>query len=1068
MALNIIKIEEEILQFFNKNEIAEKWRNQNKYKKFFKFLQGPPYPNAAPHIGHYLTTVIKTTILRHKVREGFDIKYKATWDTHGLNVELALQKQLGLKTNLDIINYGIDKYNSKCEELVFSNVEIWNKTYNKAAFFIDYSNPTIHTATFEYMNMMFKHIQTLYKKGYLYKSFKLMYHSPTLGSVLSNMEAKQNYININESGIIVKFQDKNELDLYYLSYTTTPWTLYGHFCLAANASITYVKVKYNNEKFILSKNLLKSVFGKMKYEILEEFNGRELKDKEYNPIFDKYNNLTEYKYKIVLDDYVSNNEGTALLHCACAYGAEDYQIGLKNNLITKTSDLNELRCYLDDHCNFTDIVPEYKGKFVKDCDIEIINNLKEQNKLFKKISINHSIPHCYRSGVPLITKPAFGWFLDVEKVKERMIEINKEVNWCPETTRKRFDEWIINATDWCISRSRFYGCPLPIYEDEKGEEVYVIGSANELENLAGLEKNSIKNLHRQYIDNIRFKSPKTGNLLKRVPYVADVWLDSSMLTTNYYAENELQGDFQLDYISEGLDQTSCWFYYLLVISTMLYNKGSYKNVGCLGLVLDENRQKLSKTKQNYTDLQELIKKYGAEPLSLYLLSSPAGYGEGLSFKNSELKEIVRSIHIPLNSALSFFEEYKNLYEYKTDSEFRLDSSITFNNEFDIYLINLIDELNNNIQQDLDNYKMMNLVKYLTITIDKINNNYIKLNRYRLKGNLSIIQTYNALNCLGLNLFKLSMVISHIMPFFSEYLYGKLLPIYKTNYNLPESVQLILYKQILKLNIHKSYKQHHMETLKDVFIIIEMIRKMKSENNYTYKYPLKDVKIYKDKIIYYTKDHLELIKKECNILNLSLIKLEEKYELINIEITPNKAKLGKTYRKEADIIIKLLEQIPKDKLLDMYNSGSIELQPNIRLSNEYVDIKCTPIEKENYKSSLNDNTLVYINYELSDEVKERLYIDTMLSSIQNKRKEQELKPWNRVKINILSKVALFNTGFNKFKNYIYDVIGYNEVYLNESIEKNDNLVTYTEDFNNNKYLDNETNENQVRIDMIYTK
>ena len=747
--------------------------------------------------------------------------------------------------------------------------------------------------------------------------------------------------------------------------------------------------------------------------------------------------------------------GTGIVHLAPAFGADDHRVCLEHNLINKDDSPLQLRCHIDTHCNYLPIIHNYTGRFVKDCDKDIMNELKQRNLLFKKESINHSYPFCYRTDTPLIYRVQSTWFLEVSKIKTKLLEHNLKSSWYPQHVQMtRFHNWLEEVQDWNIARERYWGTCIPLWISEDKSETYCVKSAQHLEELANLEKGSLTDLHREFVDKIKFKSPKSGKLMTRISATFDCWYESGMMPYVYYNDEQRKGEFNVDFIAEGLDQTRGWFYTLHVLSVMLDNKPAFQHNIINGIVLAEDGKKMSKRLKNYTDPMKLVNEFGADALRMYLLSSSAVKAEPLKFKDEGLKEVIRAIHIPLNSAYGFMCDYIKLYEETFNEKFLVVPQLAMSdNKFNIYLAEKLDEFKTKITDDLDDYNLCNLYTYIREFVDVLNNNYIRLNRAKFKSSNNN-EAYEVLNMLCLTLYNVSLLLSPILPYYSEYLHQCIVKYFTLDYH--KSVHLKNYDEFI--DIREEYLTLEVCTRKEavksmlnceysklcnyynsnyneceyLFKIISLIGRFKAEHKLSLSTPIDNITIcLKDKTINIDKD---LIKKDCRIIEIKETKQIENY--LNYSFKPNQKEIGTKFRKESKIVNKLLSNIEYSKLKEMYDTNDIVLIDNINekkynLEQNDLEIQIKVVPYDNYQYIIDDNSeiLIYFDMNETENTIMRNYIDILTSTIQNKRKELGLKVWNKIELNLITKNELLINAYNTYKKLLDDILSY-ELKLND--------------------------------------
>jgi isoleucyl-tRNA synthetase len=722
----------------NKKEI-DKAVQDDKKKKLFSFLEGPPTANAPPGLHHLEVRTFKDIICKFKFMQGFSVPRKGGWDCHGLPVEVQIEKILKLKDKKDIVKYGTDKFIEKCRTSVFSNIEDWNKSTQELAYWIDLKNPYV-TLNNDYIESVWWSLKELYKKGLLYEGHKVVPFCPRCGTPLSSHEVAQGYKDVKEESVYIAFKIKNDKNGYILAWTTTPWTLPGNVALAVGEKIDYVKVKLKDgDTLILGKDRLEILKGN--YEIVENFKGKKLEGIEYEPLYDIPETQNENSHKVILADFVTTEDGTGVVHTAVMYGEDDYRVGISKGLPVVHTVGQDGR--------FLEIVPKFKGKFVKDAEKEIIEDLKKRSLLFKTEKIEHSYPFCWRCDSPLLYYGINSWFVKVSSIRERMVELNKEINWYPEHIKDgRFGNWLEGAKDWAVSRFKFWGTPLPVWRCSCGKEK-VIGSIEELRKESASKIGKEVDLHKPWIDNIELKC-SCGENMKRVPDVIDCWYDSgsaSFAQFHYPFENkkEFEKSFSYDFISEAIDQTRGWFYTLHVLATALFDKPAYKNVICAGHVVDENGEKMSKSKGNIITPKEIIDKTGVDAVRLQFCTVDSGNSKRFSY------ELMKESVIP------FLTVFYNTYSYYQQMpESKCKKKIE-----DKWILSKLNNLINEVTDDLENYSINNVFeKILNFVVNDFSRGYIKMTRER-EDNKEIVKEV---------LEKVCLLIAPFAPYISEFIY----------------------------------------------------------------------------------------------------------------------------------------------------------------------------------------------------------------------------------------------------------------------------------------------------------
>jgi isoleucyl-tRNA synthetase len=1035
MPYNFTKKEHNIQDFWKKENIFEKSLEKNKNNKPFVFYDGPPFATGSPHYGHILAGAIKDTICRNAQFNDYYVERRAGFDCHGLPVDHIVDKKLGLKNYQQIIDYGIKKYNDECRGVVLRCVDEWISTLERFGRWMDFENG-YKTMDTNYMESDWSVFNILWKKGLIYKGLKVMSYSTALGTPLSNFEAKSNYRSVTEESIIVKFKD-TITSWNYLVWTTTPWTLPSNMALCVNKDMEYNVVKYLNEYYVVAKSLLKSVFGSGKKQKLPDgmtitmtMKGSQLVGSEYKPIMNYYESDTDYKYKIISDDFVTDDSGTGIVHISPAFGEADLKVCIENNIVSKAG--NGIRCPVDKNGCFTDLIYEFTGKNVKECDKSIIVLLKEANKLFKRFNNQHEIAFCWRSDTPLIYKAVDSWFIDINAIKPQLLANNLKTNWIPEHIRdKRFHNWLEDARDWGFSRTRVWGTPIPIYTD--GDEYYCVSSIAELEQLAGLEPGTVTDLHRDNIDHLIITSPKTGNKLQRIDDVFDCWFESgAMPFAHQHFPFEKKFNFPADFIAEGVDQTRGWFYTLLVLSTIVKNEPAFKNVIVNGLVLANNGKKMSKRLKNYPNPIEVIDRYGADSLRLYLLCSPIVKAETLSFSEDGVRDISKSVLIPFENSYSFYYEQKMKYESKYNEQLSI-TELQSNNVYDKWIIHKMNSFKNELFNDLNSYRLFNCKTYIMSFVEKLNNQYIKLNKFRLKGDINQQSCKSFINTLGLCMLNLTIILSSLTPFFSEYLYQKLKNdlsegLINTKVSLNNSIHLLSYKnlQLEEFNEETKKQFDHIDKLHE---IINLVRIIRARDNIPFKMPVSDIIVCSNNAklkeqINFVLDHL---KTESNILNVQFDDINKYSQQI---ITCNKSTIGRQFKKMAKPIYAQVAKLSNEYVLK--NIDNLEIN-DVTLNKSHFNVQRNIMNKENYSYESTNDLIIYLNQTKNREIILQYYSKLLSTTIQKFRKELELKPWDKIIVNYVTQSNDFQEAFLTHKQTINDNIN-NPVHMNSNSNK----------------------------------
>ena len=682
--INFSQEEEKIMKLWSELNAFKSCLEQSKDKPRFVFYDGPPFATGMPHYGNLLAGIIKDVIPRWVHMSGYHVERRFGWDCHGLPIEYEIDKKLGIKSPEDVQRIGIDAYNNECRGIVMRYSNEWRWIVNRIGRWIDFDND-YKTMYPWFMESVWWAFNQLFEKGLVYRGVKVMPYSNACNTPLSNFETGLNYKDVVDPSVIVSFPLDESPDISLIAWTTTPWTLPSNMAVCVNPNSDYVKIKdkAKNQIYIMMEARLDMLYKKQdEYEILERFKGKVLEDKTYKPLFnyfEKFKKLTG-AFRVACDGYVSEDSGTGVVHQAPFFGEEDHRVCLAKGIILKDG---EVICPVDPCGRFTDAVTDFVGQYVKDADKNIIKHLKNEKRLVQQSTVKHSYPFCWRSDTPLIYRAIPSWFVRVESFADELVRVNQTTYWVPQFVQeKRFANWLRDARDWAISRNRYWGTPIPIWTSDDGEELVCVGSIKQLEELSGQK---ITDLHREFVDKITIPSKKGKGQLKRITEVFDCWFESGSMPygqAHYPFENkeQFEANFPSDFIAEGIDQTRGWFYTLLVLSTALFGKPPFKNVIVNGHVLASDGQKMSKSKKNYPDPVDIISKYGADAIRLYLINSPVVRGENIRFREEGVRDILKDVFLPWYNAYRFLVQNIEMFEKETNQQFRVDFKKLFSSQ----------------------------------------------------------------------------------------------------------------------------------------------------------------------------------------------------------------------------------------------------------------------------------------------------------------------------------------------------------------------------------------------------
>ncbi len=1019
--LSYREIEESILKYWQENNIFEKSITSREENKSFTFYEGPPTANGKPGIHHVMSRTLKDLVCRYKTLKGFRVLRKAGWDTHGLPVEIEVEKKLGIKHKSEVFDYGVENYNNACRQSVFTYLDLWEKMTTRMGYWIDLNSAYI-TLDNNYIESVWWALKTLFDKGLIYKDYKIVPQDPKSETVLSSHELALGYKETKDPSVYVLFKLKDK-DEYFLVWTTTPWTLISNVALAVGSEINYVKVKHNDKIIILAEDRL-SVLGD-DYEILEHIKGSQLQGIQYEQLF-KYLSVDKKAFYVCTADFVSTEDGSGIVHIAPAFGQDDYNL-------SKQYDLPMLQPVTRGGL-FTDEITDFAGKFVKDADNDIIYKLKSEGKLFKKETIVHSYPFSWRhQDVPVIYYARESWFIRTTSIADKMVELNKTINWQPpEVGSGRFGNWLADNKDWALSRDRFWATPLPIWVSDDGD-MFAVGSIDELktgfieEDGKKIPVSEVKDidLHKPFVDKITFE--KNGKIYKRTPELIDVWFDSGSMPFaqfHYPFENKEWFEkhaFPADFICEGIDQTRGWFYTLHAISTMLFGKVAFKNIIVNELILDKDGFKMSKSKGNTVDPFELFDKYGADATRWYLITNSPPWRPTL-FDVEGLSEVQRKFFGTFLNTYSFFALYANI-----DKFIYTEDNIDYSQrpEIDRWIISKLNSLIEEYENLMDNYDVTKAARAVSgFAIDHLSNWYVRRCRRRFWKSEMNDNKLSAYQTLYECLIVLSKLTSPFAPFLSEFIYQNLNEV--TGREKFESVHL---SDFPKSGYRDPELEERMELAQKV---VYLTRAMRAKANLKVRQPLQTIMVVADKN---KKTALESVKdiilEEVNIKQFTV--LDDDSEIVNKTAKANFKSIGPKFGKKVKSVAEAIKNLSKNQINKLEKSGKINLHiegEEISVNREDVEIISTEIEGRVVSSE--DGLIVAIDTNLTEELIYEGLAREFVNRIQNMRKDAGFEVTDRIKIY-----------FNSNEELVKAVKNFNDYIINETLADD---LRYTESLN----------------------
>lgn len=963
--LKFVEREKEVEKFWEDEEIFEKSIEDRKDSPTYMFYDGPPTANGKPHIGHVLTRVIKDMIPRYRTMKGYKVPRKAGWDTHGLPVELEVEKKLGLDGKEQIEAYGLEPFIKECKESVWKYKGMWEEFSGVVGFWADMENPYV-TYENNFIESEWWALKQIWDKGLLYKGFKVVPYCPRCGTPLSSHEVAQGYKDVKEKSAIVKFKVKGE-DAYFLAWTTTPWTLPSNVALCVNPVETYVRVRKEGTTYIMAEALVEKVL-ESDFEILDRFDGKSLEYKEYEPLFD-FVDPKKKAWFVTCDDYVTLTDGTGIVHIAPAFGEDDSRIGRKYDLpfIQLVNSKGEMTKET-----------KWEGVFVKKADPLVLKDLKENGKLFAAPTFEHSYPHCWRCDTPLIYYARESWYIKMTEVKDDLIRNNQTINWIPESIGKgRFGDWLENVQDWAISRNRYWGTPLNVWQCSCGA-MHSIGSIEELKSMSENCPEHIE-LHRPFIDAVTIKCPECGGQMKRVPEVIDCWFDSGSMPFaqhHYPFENKevFEQQFPADFISEAVDQTRGWFYSLLAVSTLIFNKAPYKNVIVLGHVQDENGQKMSKSKGNAVDPMDALREYGADAIRWYFYINSAPWLPN-RFYGKAVQEGQRKFMGTLWNTYAFYVLYAEIDQFDpTEHKLEYDQLTVM----DKWLMSKLNSLIKEVDEDLANYKVTEAARALQVFTDEMSNWYVRRCRDRFWAKGMEQDKVSAYMTLYTALVTLSKLAAPMIPFMTEQIYQNL--VRNVDKSAPESIHLCDYPQVNEQLIDKKLEVD----MDEVLDIVVLGRAARNEANIKNRQPIADMYVKSDNVL--DKFYTDIIKDELNVKQVSF--RDDVEDFVNYTFKPQLKTVGPKYGKQLGKIKEALAHLDGPAAMKKLKSdGALEFDfDGEKISLTMDDLLIETAKSENFVSQEDNQVTVVLDIRLTPELIEEGFVREVISKVQTMRKE----------------------------------------------------------------------------------
>lgn len=979
--INYHELETQVLAFWEENRIFAKSVSTREGQPTFTFYEGPPTANGRPGIHHVMSRTLKDLICRYKTMRGFQVHRKAGWDTHGLPVEIEVEKELGFKHKDEIVKYGIAAFNKKCKESVWKYKTDWEQMTRMMGYWVDLDHPYI---TFEntYIESIWWALKQYYDKGMIYKGYKIQPYCPRCETPLSSHEVSLGYKDVKDPSVYVKMKVKGEENTYFLVWTTTPWTLISNVALAVHPDVDYVKAEYKGEKLILAEARL-SVLGD-EYSVVEKFKGLSLAGKEYERLFN-YHAVSGKGWYVVTADFVTTQDGSGIVHMAPAYGEDDYQMGRKYNLPTIHP--------VNKSGEFGPEVKDFAGMFVKDADLEIVANLKRRGLLFKKESYLHSYPHCWRCSSPLLYYARDSWYIRTTAYVQRMIDLNKTINWVPkETGTGRFGNWLEENKDWALSRDRFWGTPLPVWICEQCGEQKCVGSIAELK--AGRNVPEPLDLHKPYVDEVIFDCSTCGGTMKRTPELIDVWFDSGSMPFaqwHYPFENKehFERSYPADYISEGIDQTRGWFYTLHAIGTFLFDKPAFKSVLVNELILDKRGQKMSKSKGNTVDPFALLQKYGADATRWYLVSNSPVWRPTL-FDEEGIAEVQRKFFSTLINTYSFFALYANVDGFTLPASPAERIPVHERPEIDRWILSELNSLLERYLGWMEEYDVTRAARAINdFTIDRLSNWYVRRNRRRFWKSEKGKDKTAAYQTLHECLLTVSKMIAPFAPFIADELFRNL-----HAGSGEESVHLSMFPEVDTQAIDVELERKMERAIR----IVSLVRAMRMRSNLKVRQPLKRIilPVSNDRQRMEIEALKEMILEEINVKQIEYV--GDDSDIVRKKAKPNFKTLGPKFGKHVQAIAARIRECTAAEITTLEREGSLRLSSNgTEFEVKREDVEVLHEDIKGWLVESDGSVTVALDTELNEELIDEGFAREFVNRVQNMRKDAGFEVTDRIKI-----------------------------------------------------------------------
>ena len=982
--LNIILMENEILRFWQKNDIFHESMRSREGGPEYVFFEGPPTANGKPGVHHVLARVFKDMFPRYKSMNGFHVSRRGGWDTHGLPVEIEVEKRLGFSNKQDIEDFGIAKFNELCKDSVFTYIKEWEKLTDRIGFWVDLENPYV-TYKNSYIESVWWLLKEIWDKGLLYQGFKVVPYCPRCGTPLSDHEVAQGYAQVRDPSVFVRMPLVDEENTSLLVWTTTPWTLPGNVAVAAHPDIDYVKISvgegHDQEFLILAHPLLDKVMADRTYEVVKTFKGKQLKGKHYNPLF-TFMPVEKDAHYVVLADFVTTEDGSGLVHLAPAFGADDMQMAIEFDL--------PILMTVNDSGRFTNDIRPWAGMWVKDADPLIVDDLEQRGLLFEVGEYEHTYPFCWRCDTPLLYYARPTWYIRTSALKDRLVALNENINWYPSYIKNgRFGNWLENNIDWALGRERYWGTPLPVWECESCHHQLCVGSVEELSKYAGRDLSDL-DLHRPYVDKVHLVCPECNGRMSRVAELIDVWFDSGSMPVSqwHYPFENLQSfkeQFPADFICEAVDQTRGWFYTLHAISTLVFDSHCFKNVICLGLILDKDGSKMSKSKGNVVEPWDVINKHGADALRWYLYTAGPP-GQERRFSEDLVGDVVRNFTLTLWNTYSFFVTYANLDEWTPTQSVKPEFS-----DLDKWLLSSLNTLTRDVTEAYEGYDVLKATRPIEKFIDQLSNWYLRRSRRRYWKTESDSNKAAAYATLYEALKTLSYLLAPTMPFIAEELYHNL--VCGIDPDAPKSVHLAEWPAYDPDLIEEALNRD----MNTVMKLASLGHAARNSENLKVRQPLAEAAFVVGNLAEQSVvgKYADLLKDELNVKSVSL--MGSASEAVLFSLNPLPKQLGQRFKAQYPAVRKALLELPADQSARQLLEGESLF---IRVDDETHEIIPGEVEvraeaKSGFAVASDGAYLAALVTELSPELVDEGLVREFVRRVQSLRKEADLDIADRI-------------------------------------------------------------------------